>query len=201
MRGALVRWIARASRGARRGALGGALAAFAAVSALPHAAVADTPERIGRLRIRATPDGLVVQAPGPDRIARVVVGVGLAIAAFGVLRGRARAISLLGLGVAGVGGVALVFGGTTWTAGADGLRERTRLSGERLVPRAEIERLEIARRAPVPDAKSPPRPLLYEVRVFARGEADSAARIAVGSREEADALGRALADALGAPLR
>lgn len=172
-----------------------------AVSLAACVASAEPPSRIGRLRIDSTPSGLVIQSADAGGAARIVVGVGLAIAALGVLRGRARALSLLGLGVAAVGGAAIVFGGTTWTAGADGLRQRTRLSGERVVARAEIDRIEIARRAPLHDSKEPPRPLRFEVRVHARGERDSVARIGVESRAEADALARLLADALGAPLR
>lgn len=157
-----------------------ALLAFVLLSI---AARAEPPARIGTYRIEPTPVGFVIRAQEGGLVAKGIVGFGLALAALGVVAGRKLPLILLGLGIAGVGGVALRFGGATWDASRDGLR------GAAEVSRAQIASLEIARARPIgSDVKPQARPRLWELRV--RGaDGASAARFAFEQQSEAQALG------------
>jgi hypothetical protein len=153
--------------------------------ALP--AQAEPPTRIGTYRIEPTPVGFVIRAQEGGLVAKGIVGFGLAVAALGLLAGRRLPLILLGLGIAGVGGVALLFGGAKWEASRDGLRGAAQGS------RAQIQSLEIARARPIgSDIKPQARPRLWELRV--RGaDGTSLARFAFEQQPEAQALGAELA--------
>lgn len=147
---------------------------------------AEPPARIGTYRIEPTPAGFVIRAQEGGLVAKGIFGLGLALAGLGAL-GRKLPLILLGLGLAGVGGVALRFGGATWEATRDGLR------GAAEVSRSQIQSLEIARARPIgSDIKPQARPRLWELRVRAP-DGSSAARFAFEQEGEARALAAELA--------
>ena len=165
-------------------ALGPMLVVFCLLAVVARA---EPPARIGAYRIEPTPIGFVIRAQEGGLVAKGIVGFGLAVVALGVLAGRRLPLILLGLGIAGVGGVALVFGGATWEASRDGLR------GAAQVSRSEIQSLAIVRARPIgSDIKPQARPRLWELRV--RGaDGASAARFAFERESEAQALAAELA--------
>jgi hypothetical protein len=181
-----------------------ALALFGAASA----ARAEPPERIGPYRLEAAGDALVVRAQDAGSLAVGLVLAGLALAGVGAVRARApgrrahgRALVALGLALAGVGGVARSFGGTVWTASRGGLLVATRLGGERLVARAEIDHLALTRARPIgADVKPQARPRQFELHLRSATGA-SLAHFALESDAQARALGGELALALGVELR
>lgn len=151
------------------------------------AARAEPPARIGTYRIEPTPVGFTIRAQEGGLVAKGIVGLGLAVVALGFVAGRRLPLILLGLGLAGVGAAALVFGGAKWEASRDGLR------GAADVSRAEIQSLEITQARPIgSDVKPQARPRLWELRV--RGaDGSTAARFAFEQGSEAQALGAELA--------
>lgn len=148
---------------------------------------AEPPARIGTYRIEPTPVGFVIRAQEGGLVAKGFVGFGLAVAVLGLLAGRRLPLILLGVGIAGLGTVALVFGGAKWEASRDGLR------GSATVSRAEIQSLEIAERRPIGiDVKPQARPRLWQLRV--RGaDGASLARFAFEREPEARVLAAELA--------
>lgn len=165
-------------------AFGPILAVTCLLAVVAHA---EPPVRIGTYRIESTPVGFVIRAQQGGLVAKGIVGFGLALAAVGVLVGRKLPLILLGLGIAGVGGVALGFGGATWEASRDGLR------GAADVSRTQIQALEIVRARPIgSDVKPHARPRLWQLRVLS-ADGSSAARFAFEHESDAHALATELA--------
>jgi hypothetical protein len=178
------------------------------VSLLATSAFADDARRMGAYRVEPTSEGLVVHAADPVRSAQALIAGGLALAAVGAWgvrgarrRGRAAALLLVGLGLAGVGATAGWFGGTTWLANRDGITERPRFGEPRFVARDGLAAIE-RERAPKSgtDAKGTTvaRPFELELRAT---DGSRVARWAFESESEARAFGEALSRALGVELR
>jgi hypothetical protein len=161
--------------------------------------------RIGRYEVERAGDTLTVAVPHERDVARALLAAGLGLAALGALlrRGRPGAgtmVVLAGLGLAGVGGVALAAGSRV-RAGPAGL-ERDRLGGrvERWRP-GEIEAVAVARRVPeAADVKSGSPPRRYDAHVLGRG-GERLVRFRLGSERDAQRLARELGSALGVPVR
>jgi hypothetical protein len=167
----------------------------------------NAPDRIGPYRIERGADGLLVRAADPSRSAQALIAGGLALAAVGAYgvraarrRGRAAALFLLGVGVAGVGAVAGAFGGTTWLANRDGLTERTRLGGERFVARSELAALERRKQRQLGTEAKSAAPLRLWALELRSTRGARVAHFALESEAEARALGDELARALGVEL-
>jgi hypothetical protein len=151
------------------------------------AARAEPPAQIGTYRIEPTPVGFMIHAQEGGLVAKGIVVFGLALAVLGFVVGRKLPLILMGLGIAGVGGVALRFGGASWEASRDGLR------GAAEVSRSQIQSLEIARTRPIgSDIKPQARPRPWELRVRS-ADGSSVARFAFEQQPEAQALGAELA--------
>jgi hypothetical protein len=177
-------------------------------SLLATSAFADDFRRVGAYRVEPTSEGLVVHAADPVRSAQALIAGGLALAAVGAWgvrgarrRGRAAALLLVGLGLAGVGATAGLLGGTTWLANRDGFTERPRFGDARFVPRAGLGALE-RERAPKrgTDAKGTTVAKPFELELRAT-DGSRVARWAFESESDARTFGEALSRALGVELR
>jgi hypothetical protein len=195
-----------ASRRAALGLVAGALLG-AAGAAPAQEATAPGVTHIGRYEVVRGADALVVRLPRDTPIGLGLVAGGLALSALGAAllgsrRRTAGGLVLLGLGVAGVGGVALV-ASASWTASrAELLRERSGRRVERW-PREAIVAVEVVQRpreAPL-DLKSGSPPRRWEVRVRGSDGERLPARFTFEMERDARALARALGAALGVDVR
>jgi hypothetical protein len=171
---------------------------FAPSAAEPAA----TPARIGRYELARRGDVLDVRAPRELRLGAVLAGSGLLLAALALFtgtagrKGVATGMAVLGIGLAAVGGSALL-GSTRWQAGPRELvRER---SGGRVDRwrREEIADIEVRRRSRSARDLKETRLRPFEVRPRRPGGSPLPTRFTLESEADARALARELASALG----
>jgi hypothetical protein len=171
--------------------------AFVSAAAEPAA----TPARIGRYELARRGEVLDVRAPRELRLGAVLAGSGLLLAALALFagaagrKGAAIGIAVLGVGLAAVGGSALL-GSTHWRASPRELvRERSGGRVERWA-RAEIAAIEVRRRGrSVRDLKET-RVRPFEVRLRRSDGSSLPTRFTLESESDARALARELASAL-----
>jgi len=162
--------------------------------------------RIGRYQLTGTADGLEVHVPGDSRLGSALAAGGLLIGGIGLfagLHGRfgaAAAMIVIGIGIAAVGGTALL-GSTSWRASPVLLLRERADGGVDQWPHEAIGWVAISRA--VPSAfdfkRTGVRP--WEVRVRGPEGTPLPTRFTLESEGDARALARSLAAALDVPLR
>jgi hypothetical protein len=160
--------------------------------------------RIGRYRLTRAGDAVEIALPADGRVGRVIGigGVALALVGAGLVASRRVGLGgglvVLGLGIAALGALG-VFGTTTVRASrAELVREGLGGRSERW-PRATLEAIEVARRAPSAEDQKRVGMPRWDVRVRGQGGAPLPVRFTLGSEAEARTLAVALANALGLP--
>lgn len=166
--------------------------------------LAAAPAAIGPYTIDSSPAGIEVHARDDGRAGSVLLAAGLGLALIGALRARnasnerrnfALARVVMGLGLAGMGGFAMLGSAKTWTASRDGIIERTRGGMEARSERAQIEAVTITRRRDTgADQKNEAgsRPWIVQA---------GSAVFSVASESDAQQLATALARAIGVEVR